>query len=79
MNVYTLVRLKSNLIGYSQIVKLRPLDNSIVSQVKRACIRLIEFELDFAFCTEFSPGAVSQKETVVVLLSPLENEKQRFI
>ena len=36
MHVYTLVKLKLNQIGLL-IVELRPLDNSIHSQVKRAC------------------------------------------
>ena len=36
MHVYTLVKLKSNRIGFL-IVKLRPLDYSTVSRIKRAC------------------------------------------
>ena len=36
MHIYTLVKLKSNPIGFL-IVELRLLDNSIHSRVKRAC------------------------------------------
>ena len=80
MHVYTLVRLKSNRIGLLT-VGLRPLDYSIDSRIKRACIRSIRLETDFAFgaCSRSFPGAVSgkYKETILVLWSRSENEKRR--
>ena len=64
-DVYTLVKLKSNEIGFL-IVKLRPLDYSIHSQVKRAWT-----EWDWIMRSVHAPdlfsGAVSRKSIVVLL------------
>ena len=60
MHVYTLVGLKNRMELLSII---KTLDYSFVSRIKRACIRSIGLELDYAFCacSRFIPGAISRK------------------